>query len=797
MLIYMTPLLQKNVLKIFHFALNNGGFLLLGPSENVGFLKDVVKEIDRKWKIYQCIEKARFVDQGPFLAPSSKKIFTAYSPTAVKSKNALHHLSDIFRETLLEEYKLAGIFIDRDFDVKQAVGNFKSFLNFPDDHFHFNLLKLVPSDLAVAISISVRKAIKENKKSVLKSVKISDGSLERYVTIIVKPYLEPRDYLQPFLFVVLHEEQLLNRPAPTVLPESPGYVNERIRELEMELHETKENLQAVIEEVESANEELQSSSEEIVSSNEELQSTNEELQSLNEELHTVNTEHQLKIKELIELNDDLNNYFRNSDIGHILVDRKLFIRKFSPAVTRQINLIHSDIGRSVADISTNIVGGNFINDIREVIRSGAQIQKEVKTTDGSIFLMKINPYVRIDKSLDGVVVNFIDVTEMKKLSGIVEGVFNSSTSAIIAMKAIRAGSEIVDFECIASNIAADTLLNMKSGQLIGKRLLKESEIVADNFQKYVEVLNSGRTQHFEYFAAMHYRWYEVVCVKMMDGLVTTFTDISQKKHAADLLQRGYVDLKNTSEKLTSINQQLEQSNFDLLQFASVASHDLKEPLRKIQAFGNLLNAKVDGKLDESEKRYLDKIINSSNRMQTLVEDVLTLSKLSNKDIPYSPVNVNKILSRIIDDLEFTIREKNAKITIANFQEIEGVPGQIHQLLQNLVSNGLKFNDKAEVELSIMPHRITEEEMRTYDIEPQQYMGITVEDNGIGFEEHFTEKIFGIFQRLHSHSYQGTGIGLAICKKIVDNHNGFIKAESRINVGTKFIVILPIKKKIQE
>ena len=151
----------------------------------------------------------------------------------------------------------------------------------------------------------------------------------------------------------------------------------------------------------------------------------------------------------------------------------------------------------------------------------------------------------------------------------------------------------------------------------------------------------------------------------MDGLVTTFTDISQKKHAADLLQRGYVDLKNTSEKLTSINQQLEQSNFDLLQFASVASHDLKEPLRKIQAFGNLLNAKVDGKLDESEKRYLDKIINSSNRMQTLVEDVLTLSKLSNKDIPYSPVNVNKILSRIIDDLEFTIREKNAKITIWN------------------------------------------------------------------------------------------------------------------------------------
>jgi two-component system CheB/CheR fusion protein len=318
-------------------------------------------------------------------------------------------------------------------------------------------------------------------------------------------------------------------------------------------------------------------------------------------------------------------------------------------------------------------------------------------------------------------------------------------------------------------------------------------VKAGYFNRYVQVVETGESVHFEFYNESSRRWFEVICVKMLDGLVTTLTDITQKKNAADLLQRGYLDLKNTSDKLLSMNQQLEQSNFDLLQFASVASHDLKEPLRKIQAFGNLLNARVDGKLDESEKRYLDKIINSSNRMETLVEDVLTLSKLSNRDIPYANVNLNKILYRIVDDLEITIKEKKANIDIGIFPEIEAVPGQIHQLFQNLISNGLKFNDKAEVRIEICSYKITDEEAKRYGIDPRNYVAVCVEDNGIGFEDHFKEKIFGVFQRLHSHNYQGTGIGLAICKKIVDNHNGFIRAESRVHEGTRFIVMLPIKK----
>ena len=794
MLIYMNTILQKNVLKTFHFSLNSGGYVVLGPSENIGVLKDSMKEINRKWKIYKSIEKSRMLDHEPFVSSANRRIFTQYGTTASKSKNALNHLGEIFRETLLEEYQYAGVFIDKDFEIKQAIGAFKNFLNFPEEHFHFNLLKLVPSDLSVAISICVRKAIKENHRAVMKSVKINDLKSERYVTVIVKPYVEDTNYMQPFLFVILHEEERVVKNYSHTLTQGADYTHERISELESELKDTKENLQALIEEVESANEELQSSNEEIVSANEELQSTNEELQSLNEELHTVNTEHQIKIKELIELNDDLNNYFRNSDIGQILLDNRLMIRKFTPAITRQINLISSDIGRSIIDISINFRHHDFINDIKKVIATGVPLHKEITVANGSICLMKITPYIKVDNTREGVVINFIDVTELKKLNSIIEGIFNSSGSGITAKKAIRnEKNQIVDFEYLAANITAERMMGVQPGYLTGKRLTDHNPALSeDRFKNYVHVVETGETMHFESYNEINQRWFEVICVKMLDGLVVTFTDITQKKQAADLLQRGYVDLKNTSDKLLSMNQQLEQSNFDLLQFASVASHDLKEPLRKIQAFGNLLNARVDGKLDESERRYLDKIINSSNRMQTLVEDVLTLSKLSNKDIPYNTVNLNKILYRIVDDLEITIKEKKAFVHIGVFPEIEAVPGQMHQLFQNLISNGLKFNDKEEVRISVTPYKITEEEARHRHIDPRGYVAVCVEDNGIGFEEHFKEKIFGVFQRLHSNNYQGTGIGLAICKKIVDNHNGFIHAESRVNKGTRFIVVLPTK-----
>ncbi|HYV94361.1 MAG TPA: chemotaxis protein CheB [Chitinophagales bacterium] len=801
MLIYMNSDLQKAILKAFHFALNKDGFLMLGPSENIGVLKDVLREIDKKWKIFRCEIKSRLSDYQPFLAPVERSVFSQYQLPNTKSKNALTHLPELFKETILEEYDFAGIFIDRDFDVKQAIGHFKKFISIPDNKFEFNLLRMVPPDLSIALGIALRKAMKENVRVFQKNVKIQSDNQERQISIIVKPYLDQKDYLQPFYFVILKEEEIPEKVTRKTGGESPlNLTSERIAELEEELHDTKENLKTIIEEVEAFNEELQSSNEEIVSANEELQSTNEELQSLNEELHTVNAEHQLKIKELQELNDDLNNYMRNSEIGQILVDKKLIIRKFSPVVTTQVNLIASDVGRSLVDITTNFRSLDLINNIKSVMKTEKSIEKEVEMESGKYFLMQIRPYFRQDKRTDGVVLNFINISEVKKLSGIIQGIFNSSISGIAALNAVRdKKNNIVDFEWLTVNNKVAEMLNERPENLIGHRMLeKYPDIKAFYFEDMVRVVERGGTGHFEYFREASGQWLEVVSVKMLDGLVMTFTDITSKKKAADLLAQGYEDLKITSGKLIATNNQLEQSNYDLMQFASVASHDLKEPLRKIQAFGNLFRTKVDGTLNPQDLNYLDKMINSAARMQLLIDDVLTFSKLSNKNIAFASCNLNTIFKNIIDDLEIAVKETNAEIRVDELPNIEGVPGQMHQLFQNFISNALKFNDKPKPVISVKEYKVEEKEAREWNIDPNDFTGVSVTDNGIGFEEQYSEKIFGIFQRLHgTMEYKGTGIGLAICKKIVENHKGFIKIHSKVKEGSAFIVVLPKKQPLYE
>jgi two-component system, chemotaxis family, CheB/CheR fusion protein len=791
MLIYMNTKLQINVLKTFLFALNSGSHLMLGSSENIGVLKDAMKEVSKKWKIYKCIGKTRLMETE-MTAPASAGTFV--SQTASRPKNANGFLAEIFKDTLLEETRYAGILIDENMEVKQALGHFKDFLHFPENNFTFNLLKLVPQDLSVALGMAVRKAIHDQERSVMRNVKVSDGRVERSISILVKPYTHQQEYQQSFLFVVLREEEKLKKVKKSTAGRPSNADFQRIEELEKELRETKENLQSVIEELESSNEELLTSNEEMISANEELQSTNEELQSLNEELHTVSAEHQLKIKELLELNDDLNNYFRNSDIGHILIDKNLIVRRFSPAITRLINLIESDIGRPIADITNNMRGFDLMASIKRVMLTAETIEKEV-TNDDKTFLMRINPYLRLDRTVDGVVINFIDITEVRNLSSLLEGVFNSTASGISAMLTVRNEKrEIVDFEYIASNQAAEAMLGIKKGDLYKKNVFKVFPHDEQFFKRYVSVVETGETDHFEFYNPVFNKWYEVVAVKMMDGIVTTFSDITQKKNAADLIAQNYHDLKETSSKLQETNFRLEQSNMDLLQFASVASHDLKEPLRKIQTFGNLLYSKIESKIEPGEKNYLDKIVNSSHRMQTLIEDVLTLSKLSNTDIPFAKTDLYSVVKHIVDDLEITIREKGTQIIVGHLPSIEAVPGQMHQLFQNLISNALKFNESEKPVVKISERKVTPEDARLHHLQPDDYIGICVQDNGIGFDERYREKIFGIFQRLHNNQYQGTGIGLAICKKIIDNHHGFIRAESREGLGSTFIIFLPAEQK---
>ncbi|HEY9005232.1 MAG TPA: CheR family methyltransferase, partial [Ohtaekwangia sp.] len=788
MFIYLNQELQMKALRRFHFALNVNSFLMLGPSENIGMLRDVTQEVSRKWKIYKCIAKSRSADQESILAPLERRMYVAQPHAHTRNGAAL--MAETFRETLMENRKITGILIDKDCMIKQATGNFKYFLMFPEDNFNFNLLKLVKPQLSAMLSICVRKAIAQNERAVMKHILIPNGPEPQYVHITVKPFFQQPEH--SFLCVILEEEDLEGKVI-TTSEETSGIGEDRIQELERELKETRENLQAILEESETTNEELQSSNEELISTNEELQSTNEELQSLNEELHTVSGEHQLRIKELLELNDDLNNYFTNSEIGQILIDKNMQVRRFTPAVKRIVNLIETDIGRSIMDITTNLKDTDLAKFIVHVLKTGKSMEQEVVLDNAVYYSMRIAPYIKHTKEADGVVINFIDITESKRLSSIIEGIFYSSTSGIIALQAVRDHAEhVTDLIYLAINDSARKMLGWKNKNLIGKSIKAFFPGPQEHYMKvFTEVVERGEAKQFEFYREEEDRWYDVIAAKMLDGLVATFVDITDKKKAADLIEKSYADLQRTSQKLVESNAQLERSNFDLLQFASVASHDLKEPLRKIQAFGNILQSKIQDKLTDGEQSYLSKIVSSSGRMQTLIEDVLTLSKLSNSELNKEKTDLSRIVRRICDDLDIAIMEKNATITIGKLPVVNAVPGQMRQLFQNLIANALKFSNKEVPHVIIEEQPITQEMAQQFNINSKDFVCIKVQDNGIGFENEYKEKIFGIFQRLHGRNYEGTGIGLSIAKKIVEIHGGMIDGRGELDKGAVFSVYLPV------
>ncbi|MCJ8210853.1 PAS domain S-box protein [Mucilaginibacter sp. RS28] len=563
MLIYMNNLLQQKVLSTFHFSLNPGGYLFLGSSESAAVLKDGMQEVNGKWKFYKKTGSINYATHNTYHTTGSP----VSDHTADKIKNLLKPaqksiktIADDVNELLAEEFGCVGIYIDKNYEIKETMGNFRRYLSLPERKLDLNLLNMVPREISAILNTAIRKSWKENKKVALKRVRIKKDTKDQLINIYVKP--PDAQSAMAYTLIMLHESGLDTVGDKDLMQDNlidNLQQNDYILELEAELTETRNNLQMAVEEMDTTNEELQSSNEELLSANEELQSSNEELQSLNEELHTLNTEHQLKIKELIELNDDLDNYFKSTDIGQVFLDNNLVIRKFNPASVKMINLIEADIGRPISHISHNIYAENFVHDLQQVVHNGGLIEKEVQLKSGVRCLMRILPYIRKDKQKDGVVISFVDISVITELNNIISGVFNSTTSAIIAFNAVRnKEGKINGFKCIAANNVAAKMLNRDKDELINLTLNNDLPQLAENelFERYVNVVETGQVYQSEY-QSRNQQWYQVVAVKMADGLATTFTDITDRKNAEQKLRKNYNELITARENLKKLNDELE------------------------------------------------------------------------------------------------------------------------------------------------------------------------------------------------------------------------------------------------
>jgi len=254
-------------------------------------------------------------------------------------------------------------------------------------------------------------------------------------------------------------------------------------------------------------------------------------------------------------------------------------------------------------------------------------------------------------------------------------------------------------------------------------------------------------------------------------------------------------LKETQRMLEEKINELNISNKDLEQFAYVASHDLQEPLRKIRAFGDRLKSRFEEQIADEGKDYIDRMQNAAERMQILIDDLLAFSKVSRETKEFQSVELSEVLNKVIRDLDYTIENANAQLIVTVSETVDGIASQLAQVFQNIISNSLKFvKPNVQPIIHVSSQTMLGSAIPTSGLTPTlPYCVIKITDNGIGFDESYAGKIFDLFQRLHTRTeYKGTGIGLAICKKIIDNHSGQIFAKSKEGEGASFFIVLPLK-----
>ncbi len=279
-----------------------------------------------------------------------------------------------------------------------------------------------------------------------------------------------------------------------------------------------------------------------------------------------------------------------------------------------------------------------------------------------------------------------------------------------------------------------------------------------------------------------YYWVHTTIVPFLDG------EGRPEQYVA--VRYEITERKLAEEQLKVYANKLEVSNRELQDFASVAAHDLQEPLRKIQAFSDRLKTRAKEELSTDSLDYLDRIQNSAQRMQVLINDLLSYSRVTTKAQPFLPVSLNQVIAQVVSDLEVRLEQSHGKVEWADLPTVDADSTQMHQLFQNLISNAIKFacpgvSPVVKVEAKILGQSPL--------ARPGPACQVSIQDNGIGFEEKYLDRIFTIFQRLHGrHEYEGTGIGLAVCRKIVDRHGGFITAKSTPEEGSTFLVTLPLK-----
>jgi two-component system, LuxR family, sensor kinase FixL len=476
--------------------------------------------------------------------------------------------------------------------------------------------------------------------------------------------------------------------------------------------------------------------------------------------------------------------------GVWLVDENGIVVYSNPQMAKLLGYEIAEItGRPVYDFMDEETAVSARRDYAKRRRgeSGLYEREYIRKDGGRVnALVAASPLFDKEGRFKGSLAGILDITERKKIEERLAYqalILENLHEAVIATD--------LELQITAMNKAAEEMFGWKPSEATGKLLpvLIGLPPGGDVVKMKKELEKTGRssaelmlkTREGKQLVAIHVTLALRDKGGKMTGYVWSIRDITKRKQAE-------AELKMYAEKLQQSNQELEE-------FAFIASHDLKEPLRKVKSFGDFLIERISDKLDETETDFLARMISSTQRMQEMIEGLLELSRVSSAGKPFEDVDLVEVIGDVLEELAVLVEERKAIIEVDALPTVHGDVVQMHQLFRNLIWNALKFVQPGQQPIILIKEypkvRIGGSGAVLYDL-GKDYFQIAVEDNGIGFSEEEAKNIFLPFQRLHGKSqYEGSGIGLAVCRKIIERHEGSISVESEPGVGSIFIVRLPI------
>lgn len=779
LLIYLEREVQQDVIELFHYALNAEGALLLGSAETMD-AADLFRAEDKRLCFFRKRNIPPREPRLPVFPLSATRL--RETPLVSGDRSASPIAFGALHQEMVERYAPPSILVGPDHKLVHLSEHAGRYLIHPGGEPTQSVVRLVREELRIELQAALH-AIREGKKSHdSRPIPVRFNGHPCPVVMHVRPALDPsRD---GYVLILFEEREPVT--AKGVSEGADASSGDRIRELEIELAEARQRLQTIIEEYETSKEEMKASSEEMQSTNEELRSTmeeletsKEELQSINEELQTVNQQNRHKVEELSQLSSDLQNLLSATDIATLFLDRELRILRFTPKLSELFNVRVADRGRSILDLTHRLGYDDLRQDAESVLSRLVPIEREVQDDKQSWYLTRVLPYRSTDDRIEGVVITFLDIDKRKRVENALrereERLRRMVNVEIVTVLITDESNVITDCNEAASKLLGYSLTELKSRTLSWLDITPPEDLAATR-RRLKELAMAGRTEltEKEYVRKDGSRsWMMVTAAVLGDGTTIRYClDIADRKRAENQAVEAERGLRKANDALV-------RAYSDLKQFSYAVSHDMQEPLRMVTSYAQLLARDYRGDLDFKANQYIDFAVKGAMQMESLLNDLREYWAVDEGKVEkLVDVDCNLVLDRSLAYLETAVKESGAIVTRDRLPSVWGEEYPLTLLFQNLLGNALKYRQPD------LPPRIHVSASRDGD-----GWKFSISDNGIGIESSNLEAVFQPFKRLHGSRYPGTGLGLAMCQRVVARYHGRIWIESVAGQGSTVFFIL--------